>query len=143
MNGLSIDQAYRRVHSRPCPSCRHADDIVTGIVRRDGRALIDYDVRFHTSRVEAFVDIGLILEGLEDFDFDGPDGYCVVFSCWIGNGQTVLIDAPAVSPRDDGWREYLSREDAVTHYRRDEWRSILDFLLLADPILERIDIRRP
>ena len=83
MNGLSIDQSNRWVDTRPCPTCPQPDSIVTTIVRKDGRALIGYNLRFHTGPAEVFVDIQFI-EHEELGDFDGPDGYCAVFSCWIG-----------------------------------------------------------
>ena len=130
-----------------CPSCTQPDDIVSGIVRVDGRAWIAYDARLHSHRdrtVEAFVDIAFGDRSLGHLgDFDGPDGYCTVFSCRIADGRAGLIDAPLVADEDVGWRSNLSREEALEDWRRGEWSEVLAFIADADPILQRTRLHAP
>ena len=146
MGKLSIDLAERTVSTRECPACPEQAFLVSGIVRAEGRALFAYDAWVHNCEehdVEALVDVALGNAELGDLGLlDGPDGYCLVISCALSNGQVVLIDAPAVASEDPGYRSNLTSAEAEAHDRHEEWGEVLTYIVDTEPLIRRIDLGR-
>lgn len=144
---LWIDLGERTVRTRDCPLCMEPEFFVAGIVRKDRRADFSYDAWVHACRdhgFQALVDVALGMVELGDAgEMDGPDGYSVVFSCYVANGQLAVIDAPAVADEDPGWRSNLQRDEARAHDRYGEWREVLAFILDVEPLLRRMRLCGP
>ena len=146
MDRLSIDLGERMVSTRDCQSCPEPAFLVAGIIRAGGRAWFAYDAWIHDCEehdVEALVDVALGDVELGDLGLqDGPDGYCVVISCALTDGQVSLIDAPAVADESTGYQSNLTKEAALAHDRHEEWREVLACILDTEPLIRRLWLRR-
>jgi hypothetical protein len=123
------------VRAVSCPRCGVEHPSVTGFVLNDGDKYAVYFADWHALPGEAYVDV--ILGSFEEPAYADH----VTFGCRIGHVESQaepacsLVLAGAV--RSDGpiFGRRLDRDEALSHPRLAEFWTVVDWLIVNDPLL--------
>jgi hypothetical protein len=118
-----------------CERCGTDHDSVTGFVLRDGNAHAIYFAEWHPDAGEAYIDV--ILGSFAEPDYlDNVTLGCRVGhvaiqaepACSLVRGGAIRSDKPIFGRK-------LDRDEALTHPRLDAFWSVVDWLIINDPVL--------
>jgi hypothetical protein len=124
-----------QVRAARCERCGADHDSVTGFVLRGGNPHAIYFAEWHPDASEAYVDV--ILGSFAEPDYMDN----VTFGCRVGHVATQAEPAcslvPGAAIRSDkpilGTK--LDRDEALAHPRPNEFWSVVDWLIVNDPVL--------
>jgi hypothetical protein len=125
------------IQEQDCPQCGRHFPLIKAFVTRDevAAAVAFAALHSHEGENEAWIDaiLGTFGEGRTDDH--------VTFGCRVGPVMTA--DEPqaslvaAAQPYGDSpiWGQKLTRDEALQHARLEEFWEIVDFVLVADPVV--------
>ena len=125
------------IQEQDCERCGRHYPLVKAFIQRDGSAtaVTFTALHAHEGEREAWVDAILGTWGE-----DAPDDH-VSFGCRVGpvanSDQPQATLVPAAQPYRNSpiWGQKLSREEALSHPRLQEFWEVVDFVLVADPVV--------
>lgn len=126
-------EADRNVEDRVCRDCASTYRLLRLFVHRDGdaHAICHVALHRHDGKPEAWFDCIL-----GSWDDDDPER--VTFGCRVGQvvGQTepaaTLVQAAVPYSDKPLWGHKLSRDEALTHPRLNEFWEVVDFILTTE-----------
>jgi hypothetical protein len=134
--GLAFDEAPT-IEEQDCSGCGRHYPLVKAFLNKDGRAHAVAFCALHTHEAvrEAWIDV--ILGTFGDSSTDDH----VTFGCRVGpvaaQAEPAATAVDAAQPYGDKpiWGRKLSREEALGNARLPAFWEVVDFLLLADPVV--------
>lgn len=132
-----------RVEVESCASCGDEHQTVTGFVLQDGTAYAVYFADWHPRRSEAYIDVTF-------GSFEAP-GYAdhVTFGCRVGPVPSQaapacsLVAAAVTRPDQPILGRKLDRDGALAHPRLGEFWTVVDWLIVNDPVLHECVFHMP
>lgn len=129
------------IQEQDCAGCgRHFPPIKAFVLRDDEASAVAFTaLHVHEGEWEAWIDVILGTFGENENENETDDH--VTFGCRVGPVES--SDEPAASlvlaaqPYGDQsmWGQKLSREQALAHSRLREFWEVVDYVLLADPVV--------
>jgi hypothetical protein len=125
------------IQEQDCPRCgRHFPLIKAFIARDDAATAVTFTaLHTHDAENEAWIDAILGTFGEDRYDDH------VTFGCRVGPAansdepQATLVQAAQPYGSTPIWGEKLTREQALQHPRLQEFWEVVDFVLVADPVV--------
>jgi len=133
---LSFDEAPL-VAEKDCPGCSRHYPLVRAFIKRGdvAHAVSFAALHTHDGVREAWIDVILGTFG-DDAATDHLTFGCRVGPV-VGEDEPAATAVDAAQPYGDGsiWGRKLKREEALRHHRVPEFWDVVDYVLLADPVV--------
>lgn len=134
--GLAFDEAPT-IQEQDCSGCGRHYPLVKALVKRDGdaHAVAFCALHTHDDVREAWIDVILGTFG------GGATPDNLTFGCRVGpvggQDEPAATAVDAAEPYGDNpiWGRKLGRQDALAHPRLAEFWQVVDFILVADPVV--------